>query len=114
MPSDWTTATATFADFSEPTYLPATGTTVEDCLKVVDYIDFSAEVDILDGQCASGALLLDDISVRKPLPTDADAGVDGSDSTGIVLVPDADGHFDGSNPAGVVGRWWAWGDYFAD
>ena len=77
------------------------------------HIDFSAEVDLLDGQCASGALLLDDISVRMPLPTDAGADVDGA-STGIVLVPDADGHFDGSNAAGVIGHWWATGDYFAD
>jgi hypothetical protein len=113
MTSDWTTVTAAFADFAEPSYLPATGTAFEDCLKVVDGIDFSAQVDLADGQCASGGLLLDDISVRPPLETDGGADT-GSPSTGIALVPDADGHFDGSNAAGVVGSWWAAGDYYGE
>jgi hypothetical protein len=110
MSPDWTTVTADFASFREPDYLPATTTTIEDCLKVVDGILFEAAVDLADGQCASGGLLLDNISVRPSIS--ADGGADAS--TGILLVPDADGHFDGSNGAGVVGSWWATGDYFTD
>jgi hypothetical protein len=112
MSAEWTTATASFADFQEPSYLPTTGTTIEDCLKVVDAIDFQGQVDLVDGQCASGGLLLDDISVRPPLEADAGADGGGPPSTGIPVVPDADGRFDGTNAAGVVGRWWAMGDYF--
>jgi len=108
--TDWTTSTLAFADFAEPSYRSATGTTVEDCLKVADSIIFQISTSLLDGECATGGLLLDDISIRPP---DADAGTDGSSSAGIKLVPDADGHFDGSNAAGVAGSWWAGGDYFA-
>ena len=114
MTADWTTVTAAFADFREPSYLPATGTTFADCLKVVDAIDFQAQVDLADGQCAAGGLVLDDISVRPPLDADAGADTDGAPSTGVVLVPDADGHFDGSNAAGVVGHWWSTGDDFGE
>jgi len=78
----------------------------------VDGILFQAQVNLLDGQCASGALALDDISLRPPLETDG--GTDRPASTGIALIPDADGRFDGTNAGGVVGSWWATGDYYGD
>ena len=75
MPPEWKTITMLFADFQEPSYLPATGTSFADCLRLVNGIDFQSQVDLLDGECAAGALGLDDITLRLPPATDG--GVDG-------------------------------------
>ena len=71
-------------------------------------------MDLADGDCASGSLALDNIEIRRALPSN-DGGDDGSTpSPGIALTPDGNGTFDGTNGAGVTGAWWSLGDYYLD
>jgi hypothetical protein len=64
MSSQWTTSTVPFSSFSQSPYPSATPVAMEDCFKVVDGFNFTAQVDLADGDCASGDLALDNIAIR--------------------------------------------------
>jgi hypothetical protein len=83
MASAWMTTTIPFASFAEPSYLPPTGTTLDQCLKVVSIIIFQAQVDLADGDCASGRLSIDNLSIRSGTEPagSSDGGVDGAAET---------------------------------
>jgi hypothetical protein len=61
MPPDWTTTTIAFANLQEAA---ATGVERDLCLKKVDAIAFHAQVNLADGDCASGTLSLDDVALE--------------------------------------------------
>lgn len=60
----WTTSTVTFADFIQSTYPSSAYVGMSDCLKVVDGFDIQAQQNLVDGDCASGDLTIDNISIR--------------------------------------------------
>ena len=62
--SDWSTAVLPLSSFREPEYLPASGVSLEECLRVADGINFTSEAELADGECAAGRLLLDTISLQ--------------------------------------------------
>jgi hypothetical protein len=75
----WTTSSISFSTFAEPTYLPPSGHTLAECLAVANVVIFQAQVDLIDGDCASGNLSLDNIEIRAPVPGgDAGATPDGA------------------------------------
>jgi len=69
----WTITSIPFSTFAEPTYVAPTGHTVWECLALTQTVYFQAQVDLTDGDCASGSLSLDNIEIRAPA-TDSDAG----------------------------------------
>ena len=112
--STWTTTSLSFSTFMEPTYRAPSGHTIAECLALADAVTFQAQVDLTDGDCASGSLSLDNIEIRRALPNN-DGGDDGSTpSPGIAITADGNGTFDGTNGAGVTGAWWSLGDYYLD
>jgi hypothetical protein len=64
MSAEWTTTTIQLSSFSQQQYPPETTVALEDCFKVVDSFDFQAQQNLADGDCASGTLTLDNISIR--------------------------------------------------
>jgi len=79
----WTTTSIPFSTFTEPSYLPATGHTVTECLALTQTVYFQAQVDLVDSDCASGSLSLDNIEIRAPAPgIDAGATPDGATPDG--------------------------------
>jgi hypothetical protein len=61
---NWLATSVPLSTFAEPTYQPATGASLADCLGLVDILQFSVQPPIMDGQCGSGTLSLDNISLR--------------------------------------------------
>ena len=102
----WTTSSLAFKGFIEPTYAPPSGHSLTECLALADGVVFQAQVDLTDGDCASGNLSLDNIEIRAGSAPGPDAGA----SAGIEIDPDGNGTFDGSNAAGVIGAWSSTGD----
>ena len=109
---DWTTSTLMFSSFAEPTYLPPSGHTLAECLALANSVVFQGQVDLSDGECASGNLSLDNIEIR-PRPPNVDGGDGSAPSPGIPIVPDENGVFDGANAAGVKGSWLSFGDWYS-
>jgi hypothetical protein len=105
----WTTSTLAFKGFVEQSYTPPSGYSLAQCLAVANRVDFQANNNLADGDCASGSLSLDNIEIRGGGAPGVDAGA----SAGILLVPDSTGAFDGSNAAGVIGAWGSTGDDYA-
>jgi hypothetical protein len=60
----WTTSTIPLSSFSQSAYPSPTPVAMQDCFKKIDGFDFQAQVDLADGACASGALLLDNVEIR--------------------------------------------------
>jgi hypothetical protein len=60
----WTTSTVTFTSFAQSAYPSPTPVDKGQCFKVIDGFDFQAQIDLVDGDCASGDLTLDNISIR--------------------------------------------------
>jgi hypothetical protein len=110
--SDWTTSTLMFSSFTEPTYLPPSGHTLGECLALANSVVFQGQVDLSDGECASGNLSLDNIEIRPRAPN-VDGGDGSTPSPGIPIVPDESGYFDGGNAAGVKGSWLSFGDWYS-
>lgn len=110
--SDWTTSSLLFDTFAEPTYLPPSGHTMSECLALANSVVFQAQVDLSDGECASGNLSLDDIQIRPRAPS-VDGGDGSTPSPGIPIAPDENGIFDGANAAGVKGSWLSFGDWYS-
>jgi hypothetical protein len=107
----WTISTLAFKSFVEPPYAPPSGHSLAECVALADGVVFQAQVDLADGDCASGSLSLDNVEIRAGgNPPGQDAAVDTPHSPGIPLLPDPSGYFDGSNAAGVVGAWGSAGD----
>ena len=63
-PLGWDTANLPWAVFREPSFLPATGVAIEDCLAYSDGLNFATSIPLEDGQCGSGTLMLDSIAFR--------------------------------------------------
>src|SRR5262245_3981546 len=59
--TSWTFTSIPFSTFTEPSYVPPTGHTVTECLALAQTIYFQAQVDLIDGDCASGSLSFDNI-----------------------------------------------------
>jgi hypothetical protein len=59
----WRTTTLEFVTFYEVPYL-AHGVALDDCLRVADEFQIMALPDIQDGECSSGTLQVDDVSIR--------------------------------------------------
>ena len=78
MASPGTTSTMALSSFAQSPYSDQPPVALGDCLKVVDGISFAAQVDLVDGDCASGELTLDNIELRRLPPSDA--GADGPDA----------------------------------
>lgn len=111
----WTNSSLSFSSLTEPSFLPPSGYTRAQCLAVANRVDFQAQVNLADGDCASGNLALDNIEIRAGGGAGQDGGVDSGPSAGIPISPDGNGRFDGSNAAGVAGAWSSTGDdYGAD
>jgi hypothetical protein len=107
--STWTNSSLAFSSLAEPTFVPPSGHTLAECLAVANRVDFQAQANLVDGDCASGSLALDNIEIRAgATPPSPDGGA----SPGIAITPNATGFFDGSNAAGVLGAWWATGDNY--
>jgi len=87
----WTVTSIPFSAFAEPTYVPPTGHTVAECLALTQTVYFQAQVDLTDGDCASGSLSLDNIEIRAPA-TASDAGA----------TPDGPASDDGATPDGAT------------
>ena len=64
MSPSWTTSTIDFADFIQSTYPSAAYVAMSDCFKVIDGFNFQAQQNLADGDCASGDLTVDNISIR--------------------------------------------------
>jgi hypothetical protein len=62
--SSWTTRSIELASFVEADAPPPKGVARQDCLGAVSAILFQTSVALSDGECASGNLLLDNVSVR--------------------------------------------------
>jgi hypothetical protein len=62
--SGWQSTTVELASFQEGHYPPPNGTSLADCLAVADGFLFQAQLDVDDGECASGHLEFDSISFR--------------------------------------------------
>ena len=60
----WTTTTIPFASFVQAASSNPAPTAWEDCAKVIDGFGFQADSLIGDGDCASGDLLIDNVSIR--------------------------------------------------
>jgi hypothetical protein len=82
----WTVRSIPFSTFTEPTYVAPTGHTVAECLALTQTVYFQAQVDLADGDCASGSLSLDNIEIRAPA-ADSDAGAtpDGATPDGATI-----------------------------
>jgi hypothetical protein len=61
--SQWSTSTIDFTSLVPPDGAPPPAS-IGDCFKVIDTIIFQEQIDLPDGACASGSLLLDDIEIR--------------------------------------------------
>jgi len=61
--SDYTTATFSFSDLAERSW-QATGATRDECLSRVEGIGFFAAPPLQDGECSTGHLFFDNISIR--------------------------------------------------
>ena len=105
--STWTNSSLPFSNLTEPTFLPPSGHTRAECLAVANRVDFQTQSNLVDGDCSSGSLALDNIEIRASTPSQ-DAGA----SPGIAIAPDGTGTFDGTNAAGVIGAWGSTGDYY--
>lgn len=65
MSPTWTTSTVNLADLAVGVYPPPPAPVeLADCLKVVDGLNFVAQRDLTDGDCASGDLTFDNVSIR--------------------------------------------------
>jgi len=60
MSPDWKVKTVRFSDLTSATF----GVTRERCLGAFDAIDLQAQVNLADGECASGTLWLDDVRIE--------------------------------------------------
>lgn len=60
----WQTTTLELSSFQEGAYPPPNGTPLSACLAAADDFLFQAQVDLKDGECASGRLEFDTISFR--------------------------------------------------
>lgn len=82
----WTTSSISFSTFAEPTYLPPSGHTLAECLAVANVVIFQGQIDLIDGDCASGSLSLDNIEIRAAAPgSDGGTMPDGASSDGPTL-----------------------------
>jgi hypothetical protein len=64
MSPSWTTSTVAFADFIQSAYPSSAYVGMSDCLKVVDGFDIQAQQNLVDGDCASGDLTIDNVAIR--------------------------------------------------
>lgn len=65
MSSKAMTSSIPLASFAQSPYLGQPPVALGDCLKVVDGVDFQTQLNLADGDCASGELMLDNIEVRQ-------------------------------------------------
>lgn len=94
----WTITSIPFSSFAEPSYMPPSGHTVAECLALTQTVYFQAQVDLVDGDCASGSLSLDNIEIRAPAAgSDGGATPDGATPDGE--TPDG-ATLDGATPDG--------------
>jgi hypothetical protein len=68
--TEGTTTSLQLSSFSQSPYLGQPSVALSDCLKVVDAVDFQTQLNLADGDCASGELILDNIGVRRLAPSD--------------------------------------------
>jgi hypothetical protein len=57
----WTTEQVSFEELYEPTWRPPTGVPLAGCLGATTGLYFQLQTGLVDGQCAAGRLVLDDI-----------------------------------------------------
>jgi hypothetical protein len=60
----WQQVTLPLSAFSEPPYMPPSGHSLTECLQLTSVLLFEVQPNLADGQCGSGRLYLDTISIR--------------------------------------------------